>query len=137
MSDPAPILICRLPEISLNTTALPKQHQHPTQHDEPRSRKGPLAWLVATQLFVVLSIYPWIIVAMLALITLDVKTAPALWAVLIVVCGYPAYSLYLAFGAWQAYRRGETRRAMVLTTLPLIPALAMLGYLAWAASPPS
>ena len=107
------------------------------RHEAPRARKGPRAWLIATQLFVVLTMYPWIIVAMLALMVLDVAGNPSLWAVVAVVWGYPVYSLYLAFGAWLAYRRGETRRAMVLTSIPLIPALAMLGWLAWATSPPS
>src|SRR5215207_1889923 len=102
----------------------------PLSPEAPRSRKGPLAWLIVSQALVVLSLFPWAIVAAATLMIVR-SMDPAVLAGTIVVVGYPVYSLALAIGAWVSYRRGKTRRAMVLTTLPLVPACTMLLFFLW------
>ena len=115
----------------MNTIALP------ASAEAPRTRtRGARAWLIASQALMVLALLPWFVASLLSLVKLDSGAgSPWRWLFAVPVWIYPAAALALSIAAWRSYRRGHARRAMVLTTLPAIPALLLFYYLVWAAWP--
>jgi len=104
----------------------------------PRRRsRGTLAWLAACQLLAAASLIPWLEVAGLSLAEFgpEHSTEVAPWVFLGVLWSYPLLPVGCAVAAWVAYARRHDRRAALLGALPLLPALPLLAYLFWAASP--
>lgn len=100
----------------------------------PARRSVVVAWMVSTQLLSLLSLLPWVVAATISLMAFDTPGATerwGVWATVIAVWLYPLFPLGCAALAWVAFARRRLRRAVVWTTLPLLPTLAMLGYLGW------
>jgi hypothetical protein len=99
-----------------------------------RSRTGPLLWLVGTQLIALVSLAPWALIAGFAFVSasggalLPGPLRYPFWA-------YPLLPLVCAVLAWRAYGRGEVRRAVRVSTLPLCLALPLLAYIWYMARP--
>ncbi|HEX8694237.1 MAG TPA: hypothetical protein VF746_17585 [Longimicrobium sp.] len=107
-----------------------------TVTSEPRRpRRGALVWMIASQALMLLSLLPWFVVAMISLAGVDPGAPPGAYAVTALIWAYPLLVLACVWVAWRAWRRGNTRRALVWTTAPLVPTLLLLGYVVWGASP--
>ncbi|HET7463893.1 MAG TPA: hypothetical protein VFJ82_21735 [Longimicrobium sp.] len=100
------------------------------------SRTAPALWLAATQAIELLSLVPWAFLAGFSYLALDRHTWTSVllpWPLLIVVWLYPLVPVACSAAAWRAFRRGDARRAIALTTAPLaltIPLLAFAWYVA-------
>jgi hypothetical protein len=100
----------------------------------PSSRTGPLLWLALSQLIALLSLAPWALITGFAVVSADGQAL--LPGVLrYVFWAYPLLPLACTVIAWRAYGRGELRRAMTATTLPLCLAIPLLAYIVYMASP--
>jgi hypothetical protein len=100
----------------------------------PAPSRAPALWLAVSQLVMLLSLVPWAMIAGLSLVAdagRAMLPAPVLWAAWI----YPVLPLACAPLAWSALRRGDARRAVTLTTIPLLAAVPLLAYLWYMASP--
>ena len=90
-------------------------------------RTAPALWLAATQLVMLASLAPWAMITGLSFVGTGGRAllpASLLWATWI----YPVLPAACAARAWSALRRGDARRAVRLTTLPLVAALPLLAY---------
>jgi hypothetical protein len=94
--------------------------------------RGPTLWLALSQLVMLVSLLPWAMVTGFSFVTSGgLLPTPLLWATWI----YPVLPLACALAAWSALRRGDARRAVTLTTLPLLAAVPLLAYFWYMASP--
>jgi len=99
------------------------------------SRTRPALWMIATQAIVLLSLAAWALLAGLSFVSSSPDGAllppPLLWLLRL----YPVLPLACVPMAWVAFRRGDLRRARLLTTLPLAGAIPLLVYAWYMASP--
>ena len=105
------------------------------QRTGPRRRA--LAWLVVTQLVALVSLVPWFVVAGFWWMGLGGGSGPqpaGVWAAAAALWAYPLVPLVFGVLAWRAFRRQRYGRAMALTTIPLLFALALLAYVGWMAT---
>ncbi len=102
---------------------------------ERRSGRGPLAWLIVSQALALLSLLPWAVLFALSSLDSGVSGVGG-WLVLLIVWGYPVVLAACVFMAWRAWRRGNVRRALVASTLPLLWAVPLLGWVGWLLTTP-
>lgn len=99
----------------------------------PRS-KGVFAWMLVSQLVTLLSGVPWVVLLGLTLVVLDqARDDWRSWALLAGVAVYAPLVLVSFAKSWTAWLRHRNGPAAVWTTVPVPIALALLGYLVWAA----
>jgi hypothetical protein len=96
-----------------------------------RRGRGPLAWLIVSQALALLTLLPWLILFALSRSGSGAPSGPLAWLVLALVWIYPVVLLACMVMSWRAYRRGETRRAAVRTTIPLLWAVPLLVWVGW------
>lgn len=103
----------------------------------PRRRRSVLLWLILTQLVVLVSLVPWIILAGFTFVALDTGARDTLgvWAMRIALWAYPLLPVACSALAWKAYRLGGTRRAVTLASVALVAAALLIAYVLWATSP--
>jgi len=91
--------------------------------------------MIATQAVCLVSLAAWALLAGLSFVTSspegELLPRPLLWA----LWAYPVLPLACVPMAWAAFRRGDLRRARLLTTLPLAGAIPLLAYAWYMASP--
>lgn len=90
------------------------------------------AWLIISQLLELASLVPWLIIAGLSVMAFDSGYSKAAVLIVAAVWGYPVLLLICAVAAWVAYRRGSTTVALVSTSVPLLLAAPLVGYLMYA-----
>lgn len=102
------------------------------------SRAAPALWLVATQALALCSLAGWLIVAGFSYLASGAAAGdgmPLPLPLLLALWAYPVLPLACSVAAWRAFRRGDVRRAMGWTTLPLAAAVPLLAYVWYMASP--
>jgi hypothetical protein len=112
----------------VNTAALPPPRE---------SRTGPALWLLATQALALLSLAAWLLIAGFSFVAGPAHGDGALMPrpLLYLLWLYPLLPLACTLAAWRAFRRGDVRRAVRWTTLPLAVAIPLLAYAWYMASP--
>lgn len=101
------------------------------------SRSVTLPWLVATQAVMLLSLAPWAMITGFSYMTAGAREAFLPAPLLYLVWIYPVLPVVCVAAAWAAHRRGDGRRAMRLTSLPLVAAVPLLAYFAWLVTAPT
>lgn len=104
----------------------------------PRRSRTTLAWLLATQALSLVSLVAWAASlgsSLMALAPPDAAGGAAAWTFVAIVWSYPLLPVGCSVAAWRAYARGRMRRAAALSAVPVLPALPLLLYLFWAATP--
>jgi hypothetical protein len=112
----------------------------PAPDGPPPQARSPLTlgWLVGAQGVLLLSLLPWVVAARLSLVALDTWHAGDPWSPWVfvgVVWSYPVLPVACSVAAWRAYTRRRWRRAALWAGVPLLPALPLLVYLFWLATP--
>ncbi|HEX8243807.1 MAG TPA: hypothetical protein VF541_09935 [Longimicrobium sp.] len=99
---------------------------------------APVLWLAAMQTVSLLSLAAWAIVAGFSFLAWGpaageemLMPRPLLYLLWI----YPVLPLACSVAAWRAYRRGDARRAVRWSALPLVGAVPLLAYAWYMASP--
>jgi hypothetical protein len=91
-----------------------------------------VSWLMISQLLALLTLGPWCMMSVLAIMLFDSGPSFIAYAVTALIWCYPLFPLACSIGAWVSYFRGWRRLAAVLTSLPLIPLLLfMLTNIRW------
>ncbi|HEX2189889.1 MAG TPA: hypothetical protein VHG51_13365 [Longimicrobiaceae bacterium] len=104
----------------------------------PRRSRTVLAWLLATQSLSLVSLIAWAASlgsSLMAVVPPDAAANKAAWVFVAIVWSYPLLPVGCSVAAWGAFVRGRRRRAAVLSAVPVVPALPLLLYLFWAATP--
>ncbi len=89
-----------------------------TAEKTPRAA-GTLVWLIVSQLIYLVSLFPWLAMALMSFMAFD---AGVNWQNLLFVLAmwsYPLWLLLFAALAWLAYRRAHYKAALAWTSLPL------------------
>jgi hypothetical protein len=91
-------------------------------------RWGGLGWLVVSQGMTLLSFLPWLVLAGLAVMAFDSGVSTE--AVLFVgaIWSYPLLALGAAVAAWILFALKKGKAALVVTSLPLVVAVPLVGY---------
>ncbi|MCE1254789.1 MAG: hypothetical protein LWX83_14735 [Anaerolineae bacterium] len=94
-------------------------------------RPGIIIWLIVSQGMSLLSLLPWLVIAGLSVMAFDSGVSTE--AVLFVgfIWSYPFFVIGLAIAAWVLFVYKKIKAALIVTSLPLIPALALLIYIGW------
>ena len=97
----------------------------------PRFPIGGVIWLVISQLVSLLSLIPWLVIAGLSVMAFDSGVSTE--AVLFVggIWSYPVIVIGLAITAWILFAFKKIKAALVVTSLPVVPALGLLVYLGY------
>ena len=106
---------------------------------QPRtSRTGPALWLLATQAVALVSLAAWLLVAGFSFVASGPAAGEGMLMprpLLYLLWLYPVLPLACSVAAWRAFRRGDARRAVRWSTLPLVAAIPLLAYVWYMASP--
>lgn len=101
------------------------------------SRTAPVLWLAATQAVSLVSLAAWAIVAGFSFLASGPAAGEGMLPrpLLYLLWIYPVLPLACAVAAWRAFRRGDARRAVRWSSLPLVGAVPLLAYAWYMASP--
>jgi hypothetical protein len=115
----------------------PETAAHVNTAAAPRpSRTLPLAWLVLAQAISVASLLPWVLVAGFSFLFtpgVDEGLLPA--ELLLLLWAYPLVPIICSVGAWRAYRRGDTRRAVRWTLWEVAAAVVVVAFVGFVIAP--
>ena len=100
-----------------------------TSAPQPK-RTGLLIWMIVSQVFAVLSLIPWLLMAGLSFMAFDSGVSAEAWTFVIVVWSYPIIPIVLAIAAWIAYRRRRNTLAAVLSGFSFAPPILCLLLIA-------
>lgn len=96
----------------------------------PSPARGVRTWLIVSQVLYLLSLLPWLGMSGLAFMAFDAPGSTEMWGPWIfagTIWAYPLLPLVCSIAAWIAYRRGRTRGAAVLTSVPMLLVVLGLG----------
>jgi hypothetical protein len=98
---------------------------------DPRHRRRVIAWLVISQAVGLLSLAPWLLMAGLSTMAFDsgYSTGAALFVG--AVLSYPVLPVGAAIIAWVLFARRRDSAALVATSVPLVLALPLIGWLGY------
>jgi hypothetical protein len=102
------------------------------------SRAAPVLWLAATQAVSLASMAAWAVVAGFSFLAWGPAAGEGMLMprpLLYLFWTYPVLPLACSVAAWRAYRRGDLRRAVRWSALPLVGAVPLLAYVWYMASP--
>ena len=88
-----------------------------------------LFWLIVSQFLALGSLLPWFVVAGLSFMAFDSGFS---WAAMLLVAAvwfYPAFVLICIALAWLLYRQSYHTSSLISTSLPLLIAVPLLGFL--------
>jgi hypothetical protein len=94
-------------------------------------RRGIVAWLAVSQLLAVVALVPWVVIAGLSVMAFDTGISATAVALVLPLWLYPLAVLACGVSSWLLFRRGRGRAAAVVTSLPLLFAVPMLGYIVY------
>ncbi|MBI4788099.1 MAG: hypothetical protein HY782_13780 [Chloroflexi bacterium] len=95
-------------------------------------RWGVIAWLLLTQALALLSLFPWLLIAALSVMAFDAPGSvnqPEPWIFVGIVWSYPVFPILCALIAWLLFVLRKPRASLIVTSLPLLPPLALIGLL--------
>ena len=90
-----------------------------------------VAWLVISQVVGLLSLVPWLAVAGLSFMAFDSGYSTGAAVFVGAVLCYPLLPIGAAIIAWVLRARRRDTAALVVTSLPLLVAVPLIGYLAF------
>ena len=91
----------------------------------PQPGRGPLIWMIVSQVISLLTLIPWLMIAGLSFMAFDSGETAQAWAFVFIVLSYPLLPIGFSIAAWALWGFKKRRAALVLTTLPL--AFVLLG----------
>jgi hypothetical protein len=89
-----------------------------------RSHRGVVLWLIASQLLALGTLLVWLAVAGFSFMAFDSGPSTMAWILVGSVLSYPLWVIFCFVLAWWWYRRGRFRRAVIVTSIPLVVPLA-------------
>lgn len=87
------------------------------------------AWLLISQIAAVGSLVIWFGVAMMSFMAFDSGVSSGALLFVAAIWLYPILVVVCIVAAWRAYRASRDTAALVWTTLPLLLALAVVGFM--------
>lgn len=88
-----------------------------------------LFWLIVSQFLTLGSLLPWFVVAGLSFMAFDSGFSWAGLLFIAAVWSYPAFILICIGLAWLLYRQSYHTASLISTSIPLLVAVPLLGFL--------
>ncbi len=92
---------------------------------------GVIAWLLISQVIGLLSLVPWLVLAGLSLMAFDSGVSTEAELFVGAVWCYPVLPIGAAIVAWILFALKKGRAALVITSLPLLLAVPLVGYIVY------
>jgi hypothetical protein len=89
---------------------------------------GGAGWLVVSQGFTMISFLPWLVLAGLAVMAFDSGVSTEAVVFVGAVWSYPLLALGADVAAWVLFGLKKGKAALVVTSLPLVVAIPLVGY---------
>ncbi len=89
-----------------------------------------LVWLIVSQSLAALTLVLWVVMAGLSFMAFDSGVTWQATVFVVLVCAYPLVPLVFSIFAWVFYSKRRLVTALVLTTIPLLPAALMVAVYA-------
>ncbi len=88
-----------------------------------------LFWLIVSQVLALGSLLPWFVVAGLSFMAFDSGFSWTALLFVALVWSYPVFILICILVAWLLYRRSYHTGSLISTSIPLLIAVPLLGFL--------
>jgi len=88
-----------------------------------------LTWMIIAQLLTLGSLFLWLLVAGMSFMAFDGGATAEAWTLVGLVWLYPLWPLITSVGAWFAYARRRTIRAVVLSVLSFLPPILLFLFI--------
>ena len=101
-----------------------------TQLDPNAKPRWPLlTWMIIAQLLTLGSLLLWLLAAGFSVMAFDAGVTAEAWTFVGLVWSYPLWPLITSIGAWIAYARRRTVRAVVLSVLSFLPPILLFLFI--------